>query len=209
MKYVLWGTTGQAKVVRPILDGAGHELAMLVDGNPDARSPFTDLARVTAAEDVLAELPALGNPVAFAVAIGGNRGRDRVAIAARLQAAGCLPLTAIHSSAVVAETATIAFGVQVLAGACVSEDAAVGPMTILNTNSTVDHDCRLGEGVHVMPGATLAGEVVVENYATIGTNATILPRLRIGEGAYVGAGAVVTKDVPPNTVVVGVPARVR
>ncbi len=43
--------------------------------------------------------------------------------------------------------------------------------------------------------------------ASIGSNATILCGITIGEGATVGAGAVVTRDVPPHTVVAGVPAR--
>jgi acetyltransferase-like isoleucine patch superfamily enzyme len=42
----------------------------------------------------------------------------------------------------------------------------------------------------------------------IGAHATILPGVRLGRGCVVGAGAVVTKDVPPMTVVVGVPAQV-
>jgi acetyltransferase-like isoleucine patch superfamily enzyme len=40
----------------------------------------------------------------------------------------------------------------------------------------------------------------------IGVNAVILPGVTVGEGAIVGAGAVVTKDVQPQTVVIGVPA---
>ena len=42
----------------------------------------------------------------------------------------------------------------------------------------------------------------------IGSNATILPGVTIGDGAIVAAGAVVTKDVPENTIVSGVPAKV-
>lgn len=50
-------------------------------------------------------------------------------------------------------------------------------------------------------------ETSVETGASIGSNATILCGVRIGRGAMIGAGAVVTKDVPPNAVVAGNPAR--
>ena len=43
--------------------------------------------------------------------------------------------------------------------------------------------------------------------ASIGANATILPGVTIGQGAVVGAGAVVTKNVEPNTTVIGNPAK--
>jgi acetyltransferase-like isoleucine patch superfamily enzyme len=49
---------------------------------------------------------------------------------------------------------------------------------------------------------------VVEAGASIGANATIICGVRIGAGALIGAGSVVTRDVPPNTLVVGNPARV-
>jgi acetyltransferase-like isoleucine patch superfamily enzyme len=49
--------------------------------------------------------------------------------------------------------------------------------------------------------------VVVGRGADIGTNAVLLPGVTIGEGAIVGAGAVVTRDVPANAIVSGVPAR--
>ncbi len=51
-------------------------------------------------------------------------------------------------------------------------------------------------------------ETFVKKGASIGSSATILAGVTIGENAIVGAGAVVTKDVPPNTVVAGVPAKV-
>ena len=54
---------------------------------------------------------------------------------------------------------------------------------------------------------TCGGEVVIEDNVWIGAGAIILPKVKIGEGAIVGAGAVVTKDVPPFTVVAGVPAK--
>jgi len=51
------------------------------------------------------------------------------------------------------------------------------------------------------------GRIVIEDNCFIGTGAIILPDVRIGPNAVVAAGAVVTRSVPPNTVVAGVPAR--
>jgi UDP-2-acetamido-3-amino-2,3-dideoxy-glucuronate N-acetyltransferase len=50
---------------------------------------------------------------------------------------------------------------------------------------------------------------IVERGASLGSGAVVLGGVRIGTGALVGAGAVVTRDVPPNEVVAGVPARAR
>ena len=51
-------------------------------------------------------------------------------------------------------------------------------------------------------------ETLVKRRASIGSNATILAGVVIGEGSMIAAGAVVTRDVPANTIVAGVPARV-
>lgn len=53
----------------------------------------------------------------------------------------------------------------------------------------------------------LAAPVVVESGAFVGANVTILPGVRIGSQSFVAAGSVVTADVPPRTLVAGVPAR--
>jgi len=49
---------------------------------------------------------------------------------------------------------------------------------------------------------------IVKKGASIGGNSTILGGITIGENSIVGAGSIVTKDVPPNVVVVGNPARI-
>ena len=89
---------------------------------------------------------------------------------------------------------------------------------------TIEDDVFVGHNVSFIndryPRATANGRLqsaqdweciptLVKRGASIGTSTTILCGVTIGENAIVGAGSVVTKDVPPNTIVAGVPARVR
>ena len=77
-------------------------------------------------------------------------------------------------------------------------------------------DATLGANVNIGAGAITCNfdgrekhETVVGNDAFIGSDTMLVAPVRIGDGAATGAGAVVTKDVPANTLVVGVPARER
>lgn len=79
----------------------------------------------------------------------------------------------------------------------------------------IGNGCALSHGVTIMDssahkvnGVLKKDPVVIKDRVWVGTNATILSGVTIGEGAIVAAGAVVTKDVPPHTMVAGVPARV-
>jgi len=67
---------------------------------------------------------------------------------------------------------------------------------------TASHDVSDPAWKHVK------AKVIIEDYVWIGTGAMILPGVTIGRGAVVGARAVVSKDVAPNTIVVGIPAKV-
>jgi acetyltransferase-like isoleucine patch superfamily enzyme len=69
---------------------------------------------------------------------------------------------------------------------------------------TVDHE--LGEAAQRC-GHRVFRPIAIEDGVWIGSRAVVLPGVRIGRGAVVAAGAVVTRDVPPNALVAGVPAR--
>jgi len=80
----------------------------------------------------------------------------------------------------------------------------------------IEDDVMIGPGVSLLTAnhdlydhqVLLCGKVTIRKNAWIGANAMILPGVTVGENAVVAGGAVVTKDVEPNTVVGGNPARV-
>ena len=69
--------------------------------------------------------------------------------------------------------------------------------------ATLNHDLDPNKRGSMIPAKVTLGKNV-----WVGAHATILPGVKIGDNAVIAAGAVVTKDVPANTVVAGVPARV-
>jgi UDP-2-acetamido-3-amino-2,3-dideoxy-glucuronate N-acetyltransferase len=104
----------------------------------------------------------------------------------------------VENDVVIGDRVTLKCGVQVWDGLRIEDDVFVGP----NVTLTNDPFPRSGEHRGSYPATT------IQRGASIGGNATILPGTTIGSGALVGAGAVVTRDVPPNAVVTGNPARV-
>jgi UDP-2-acetamido-3-amino-2,3-dideoxy-glucuronate N-acetyltransferase len=104
----------------------------------------------------------------------------------------------VENDVVVGERVTVKCGVQLWDGTRVGNDVFIGP------NATLTNDKFPRSKIY----PDQFPQIVLEDNCSIGANATILPGIRIGKFAMVGAGAVVTRDVPPNTVVAGNPARI-
>jgi acetyltransferase-like isoleucine patch superfamily enzyme len=108
-------------------------------------------------------------------------------------------------------------------GIAIGAHGYVGPNSVLFGAGGIE----VGESVLISPGVVITSHqhtferadadireqptefarVVIERDVWIGANAAILPGVTLGRGCVVGAGAVVTRDVPPGSVVAGVPAR--
>lgn len=206
-RLVLWGGTGQARVLREAIDQDVLRLVAVFD-SVNIESPFPDIPLHVGRDAFVAWLDGQADvdSLRFSVAVGGARGRERLVLQDWISNYGIAPVSIIHRRAFVASDAVIGEGSQILAMSAVCANVKLGRAVIVNTSSSVDHDCVVGDGVHIAPGAHIAGEVRIGPFAFIGTGAVVLPGLLVGEGALVGAGAVVTRDVPSGVVVVGAPA---
>ena len=94
------------------------------------------------------------------------------------------------------------FGCTLLAigGITIGDGAFIGPHCVLATEYHPEEPTRRHQ--------LLTKPIVIGENAWLGANVTVLAGVTIGAGAIVAAGSVVTKDVPPDTVVAGVPAKV-
>jgi len=115
--------------------------------------------------------------------------------------------------------------VEIQKGVKIGKNCKISSHTFICEGVTIEDNVFVGHNVSFindkLPRATAADgslqteadwnvvPTLVKKGASIGTSSTILCGVTIGENAIVGAGSVVTKDVPPNTIVAGVPARVR
>jgi len=114
--------------------------------------------------------------------------------------------------------------VEIQKNAKVGKNCKVSSHTFICEGVTIEDNVFIGHGVTFIndsyPRATTADgqlqtekdwhveRTLVKKGASIGSGTTILSNVTVGEGAIVGAGSVVTRDVPPNAIVVGSPAKV-
>jgi sugar O-acyltransferase (sialic acid O-acetyltransferase NeuD family) len=125
-----------------------------------------------------------------------------------LRLASGLGHSAVSSKAYQTPSAEVGNASVICPFACLHSNVRVGHGAVIFSGSVIEHDCIVGSNVNIGPGATIAGSVTIGDNVFIGAGVTIKDGVEIGRNSVVGAGSVVLRDIPPNMIAYGNPARV-
>ena len=119
---------------------------------------------------------------------------------------------------VVRENTQAGVGFQIGTASEIQGDCKIGDYVRFQSNVFVGKKTTIGNYVWVLPYAVLTNDptppsdvligCIIEDYACLAAGCLVLPGIRVGQHGLVAAKACVTKDVPPHTVVAGIPARI-
>jgi len=203
-RVILWGGTGQAKAVRPIIEYFGARVIAVFDDTPNLSPPFSDIELHLgrkAFPDWIEKQQRDG--LGFCIAIGNPHGRVRLTLHEMLVNEGLAPVTIAHPTAWIAANAEIGVGSQILAGAIIGAEARLGRQCIVNSHALVEHEASLSDAVEIAPSATVLGLTQIGVNTLVGASATILSRLTIGSDVMIGAGAIISTDIRDKEIIHG------
>jgi len=206
-KIVLIGGGGHSKVIIDIIKSTNeYEIVGITEKNNISKS-ILDIP-VLGDDSILEELNKKDVEYAF-ICIGiSEDGVLRNILYDKLKKIGFKIPRLIHKQAIVSPYSKIREGTCVMAGAIINPNAKIGINSVINTGAIIEHDCFIGDNTFISPGAVLAGNVKIKDNSLIGMGSKIIEGKTIGNNVTIGAGAVVIDDIPDNSVVVGVPAKV-
>ncbi|MBB2940415.1 sugar O-acyltransferase (sialic acid O-acetyltransferase NeuD family) [Actinoplanes lutulentus] len=115
--------------------------------------------------------------------------------------------TVVHPSAEVGAGCTVGPGSVLLAGTVLTADLEVGSHVAVMPHVVITHEDRIEDYVTIASGVRLGGGATLRQGAYIGAGALVREGVTVGAWSQIGMGSVVLRDVPPDEVWVGSPAR--
>lgn len=147
------------------------------------------------------------NEYAIAIGIGNNNIRAQffeLAISLNFN----IP-NIIHPTAYISQYSYLGQGSVFFAHSVVNINTQIGNACIINTSASIDHDCQIGNFCHISPGVHLAGASRIGDRSWLGIGSVTKQEIEVGQDCVIGAGAAVIQNVYNNSIVMGVPARLK
>jgi sugar O-acyltransferase (sialic acid O-acetyltransferase NeuD family) len=184
--------------------GGAFELVGFLDDDPAVHGRLLGGTPVLGPVDAVEEHP----DAAVVVCVGRP---DAYTVRRRLVERLGLPTdryaTVVHPSVSVGSTCRIGAGSVVLAQVALTADVGVGQHVAVMPQVVLTHDVRVDDFATLASGVCLGGGVRVGSGAYVASGVSVREGCRIGPWAMVGMGSTVTKDVPPERLWFGSPAR--
>jgi acetyltransferase-like isoleucine patch superfamily enzyme len=123
----------------------------------------------------------------------------------------------IWNYVVIGDNTRIGDGTRIGSFSDIGRNVVIGKNCIIQAHVTISNECKIGDNVFIGPNSSLLNDkfphsrcltpAVIKDNVVIGGCVTILPNVTVHVNSVIAAGSTVTKDVPPNTVVKGIPAK--
>lgn len=176
MRLLLYGSREFAATVAELVRHCGHEVIGMVDDRNEGGGILGDLNGVCASHPP--------SDYGIVMAIGYKNIPARWAAWKRARAAGYRSPPLIHPRAYVADTARIADGTMVMAGAIVDVRAELAELAVLWPGACINHDSRIGRNTFVSPNATVCGFAQIGAHSFIGAGSVIVDHGQVPEAAF-------------------------
>lgn len=158
----------------------------------------------------ISEVQAFTGKESNAFVLGVGNPEVRYKMTELLVKAGCKLEKVISPFARIGQLGNIIMdGCSIMTGAVITSEVFIGEGVLINLNCTIGHNVNIGRYTEVSPGVHLSGQTTIGEFTSIGSGAVVLPKIQIGNNVIIAAGCVVTKDVPNNVMVAGVPAVIK
>ena len=179
MRLVVYGSKEFAATVAELIRHCGHEPVGMIDDYQQGSGILGDLKVVSTTHPP--------DVYGVAMAIGYNNLAARWDAWTRVKALGYHAPPLIHPRAYVADTANVADGALVMAGALVDVRAKIGELAVVWPGACVSHDAYVGDNCFLSPNATICGHVNVGKDSFVGAGAVLVDHCNVPERSFIKA----------------------